>query len=134
VKAFLERDRHAVQRPPVLAARQRRIRLDRTRPRPLEISDDDGVESRVQLRNAGKIGVDNLDTRDLAGCDLLCRLPRRHGKNVKTHIILPCRQKPYATPPPRKVDTRRNAPQFSLRRILEAYLISLARLPYMLSP
>ena len=85
VERLLARHRHAVQRPPHLAARQRRVGLPGALAGAVGVLDDDGIDARIELLNVLQVVIEKLQATDLPVADQLrqlnCRLERQvaHG-------------------------------------------------------
>ena len=70
VEALLDRHRHAVQRPPYLAPRQRPVGRTRAGARALEVANDDGIQGTVVLFDPGQVEVQQLQAADLFLADV----------------------------------------------------------------
>ena len=67
--AVLQRDRHAVERADGLAARHRHVGSPRSGAGGFLVEGDDGVEERIDQRNAGKLRLHRLDGAGLSVAD-----------------------------------------------------------------
>ena len=67
--AVLQHHRHAVERPPRLAARRRLVGRAGAAPRPVRVERDDGVEFRVVPLDLAEMRLEHLDGAHLAVTD-----------------------------------------------------------------
>ena len=82
VVGFLDRHGQAVQRPPDLAARERRVGLPGPPPRGFEVGRDDGVEGGVVALAAPQVEFQQLDAAHLAPPDRRGQPPRRPERQI----------------------------------------------------
>jgi hypothetical protein len=77
-----ERHRHAVQGPPVLALRQRLVRLPGAQPRPLRVQGDHRVQSGVVRFDLAQVRLQHLSGGHLTLADAACQLARCAKNNI----------------------------------------------------
>jgi hypothetical protein len=82
LKAVLDREGDAVERPPALALRDCLVCLARALPRGVGVERDDGIELRVQSLDAREVVVEQLDAADLALADRV----RERGRGAKGDV------------------------------------------------
>src|SRR5690606_13926104 len=88
IKAFLDCHRHPMQRPPILAARQRLVRRACTRPSFRKIHRDDRVEDGVVSLNTLQEQLEKLACADGFTLDLSSESSGRAKRQVE-HLISP---------------------------------------------